>query len=91
MLRAALGKDEPEDRRTALALTMRPSPVKTDGGRVRHPINFKAHDDRGAVAWALLHGIETGWFSYDGGGFLEWSARGLSAYPGACVAPGYLI
>jgi hypothetical protein len=52
-----------------------PCACKPDTGTVHWPINhfgLPAND----VAWALIHGIEDGWFAHDRSGFLHWTGQG---------------
>ncbi len=71
---AAIDAPEPASRRGRLAYST-PSACKPDTGAVHWPINHPAlpADD---VAWALIHGIEDGWFAHDRSGFLHWTELG---------------
>lgn len=75
---AAIGAPEPASRRGMLAFST-PSACKPDTGAVHWPVNhpgLPAND----VAWALIHGIEDGWFAHDRSGFLHWTEQGRERY-----------
>jgi hypothetical protein len=71
---AAIGAYEPASRRGMLAFST-PSACKSDTGAVHWPINHPGLP-RKVVAWALIHGIEGGWFAHDRSGFLHWTGQG---------------
>lgn len=73
-----IGATEPESRTAALLKFMQPIPSSTESGSVRYPINgrLKGEDK----VWALIYGIEDGWFEYDRSGFLQWSDYGRDRY-----------
>lgn len=72
---AAIDSDEPDDKGVLLQLFAPPTlchmqqgPVwAVNRGREQHP------EDK---AWGLVVGIERGWFAYDRGGYLRWTAKG---------------
>jgi hypothetical protein len=71
---AAIGASEPASRRGMLAFGT-PSACKPDTSAVHWPVNhpgLPAND----VAWALIHGIEDGWFAHDRSGLLHWNGQG---------------
>lgn len=76
---AAIDEDEPESRRAAILALSRPLPCKPDKGAEYWPINHPALPAP-TLAWALIHGIEDGWFSYDRSGFLHWTEQGRTRY-----------
>lgn len=71
---AAINAPEPASRFGMLAFST-PSACKPNTGAVHWPVNHPALPAND-VAWALIHGIEDGWFAYDRSGLLHWSARG---------------
>jgi hypothetical protein len=75
---AAIDAHEPASRRGMLAFST-PSACKPDTGAVHWPINHPALPGN-EVAWALVHGIEDGWFAYDRSGFLHWTGQGRERY-----------
>lgn len=36
--------------------------------------------DRNAVAWGMITGIERGWLAHDRGGFLGWTVKGRGQF-----------
>ncbi|WP_066213205.1 hypothetical protein [Blastomonas sp. CCH5-A3] len=71
---AAIGAPEPASRRGALAFSA-PSACKPDTGAVHWPVNHPGLSVND-VAWALIHGIQDGWFAHDRSGFLHWTEQG---------------
>jgi len=76
---AAIAAPEPASRRTGILSLSRPLPCKPDKGAEHWPINHPALP-ADTLAWALIHGIEDGWFAYDRAGFLHWTAQGRERY-----------
>ncbi len=80
---AALEAPEPMDGSApVLAAFDMPMPCQSDGSgkksRTRWPINTMRalrSEESARVAWAYIHGIESGWFQNDGG-YLHWSQKG---------------
>lgn len=71
---AAIDASEPASRCGMLAFGT-PSACKPDTSAVHWPINhpgLPAND----TAWALIHGIEDGWFAHDRSGLLHWTEQG---------------
>lgn len=71
----ALGQECPSDPREILCGFMRPSPVIADDKVERWPVNT-GRAEAGETAWAMVVGIETGWFAKDRSGHLEWTRLG---------------
>lgn len=71
---AAIDAPEPASRRGMLAFST-PSACKPDTGAVHWPVNHPCLPAN-EVAWALIHGIEDGWFAHDRSGFLHWTELG---------------
>jgi hypothetical protein len=76
---AAIGAAEPCDRRSGILSLSAPLPCKPDNGPAHWPINHPALPAP-VIAWALIHGIEDGWFAYDRAGFLHWTVLGRDRY-----------
>jgi hypothetical protein len=74
----AIDAPGPASRRGMLAFST-PSACKTDTATVHWPINHPALP-ASEVAWALIHGIEDGWFAHDRSGFLHWTDQGRERY-----------
>ncbi|MBD8737042.1 hypothetical protein [Sphingomonas sp. CFBP 13706] len=76
-----LGATEPINRASIIRELGKPSACNSEGkkGGERWPINGKASslEDQ---AWAMIFGIEDGWFEYDRAGFLQWSVKGRDRY-----------
>jgi len=75
---AAIDTHEPASRRGIMSFST-PSACMPDTGTVQWPVNYPglpAND----VAWALIHGIEDGWFAHDRSGFLHWTEQGRERY-----------
>lgn len=70
-----LGVACPRDPREILCNFYRPSPVKGDDKVERWPVNT-GRADAGDTAWAMVIGIETGWFTMDRAGHLAWTQLG---------------
>lgn len=80
----ATGCEEPRQRTANLRRFDAPSPCTPGSGSTHWPINafnMTCED----VAWAMIHGIEDGWFAYRSG-HLEWSALGRERH--GADAPG---
>ena len=75
---AAIDVPEPTNRRGMLAFSA-PTPCKPDKGTIHWPINHPALPAND-LAWALIHGIEDGWFAHDRSGFLHWTEQGRERY-----------
>lgn len=75
---AALDAPEPAGRCGLLAFSG-PSPCKPGNGPAHWPINHPALPAN-AVAWALIHGIESDWFAHDRAGLLQWTASGRERF-----------
>ena len=75
---AAIDAAEPADRCGLLAFS-RPSPCQPGNGPAHWPINHPALAAN-AVAWALIHGIESRWFAHDRAGFLHWTEAGRERF-----------
>lgn len=71
---AAIDAPEPASRRGMLAFSA-PCARKPGTGAVHWPVNHPALPAN-EVAWALIHGIEDGWFAHDRTGFLHWTELG---------------
>lgn len=71
---------EPSDRSTTIRSFLAPSLCKPDHGSAYWPINAPhglcAEDE----AWAMIHGIEDGWFAHDRSGFLHWTEQGRARH-----------
>jgi len=50
------------------------------GAKARWPVNMKLSLNAGGSVWALVRGLEAGWLTYDGSGYIVWSPRGVAAY-----------
>ena len=50
------------------------------GAKARWPVNTKLSLNAGGSVWALVRGLEAGWLTYDGSGYIVWSPRGVAAY-----------
>jgi hypothetical protein len=76
-----LGATEPTDRASIIRELGKPSPTNPEGkkGGEHWPINGKASSAEDH-AWAMIFGIEDGWFEYDRAGFLQWSMKGRDRY-----------
>jgi hypothetical protein len=74
----AIDAHEPASRCGMLAFST-PCACKRDKGAIHWPVNHPAllAND---VAWALIHGIEDGWFAHDRSGFLHWTEQGRERY-----------
>lgn len=75
---AAIDAPEPASRHGMLAFGT-PSACKPDTGSVHWPISHPGLPAN-EVAWALIHGIEDGWFAHDRSGFLHWTEQGRERY-----------
>lgn len=75
---AAIDAPEPATRCGLLAFS-KPSPCQPDKAAAHWPINHPALPAN-AVAWALIHGIESGWFAHDRAGFLQWTKGGRERF-----------
>lgn len=76
---AAIEAAEPQDRRSGILSLSAPSPCQQEKGPAHWPINHGPMD-AAVIAWAILHGIEDGWFAYDRSGFLHWTRQGRERY-----------
>ncbi len=76
---AAIGADELRDRRQGILSLLPPSPCKPEGQAAYWPINHPPMPAN-TLAWAIVHGIEDGWFAHDRSGFLHWTATGRDRY-----------
>ncbi|MFQ3621914.1 MAG: hypothetical protein SNJ73_00060 [Acetobacteraceae bacterium] len=76
---AAIDAPEPQNRRSHILTLSRPLPCKPDKGAEHWPINHPRMSGD-TLAWALIHGIEDGWFAYDRSGFLYWTSAGRERY-----------
>jgi hypothetical protein len=70
-----LGVACPSAPRNILCEFDRPSPVRGDDKVERWPVNT-GMADAGDTAWAMVIGIETGWFTMDRSGHLAWTQLG---------------
>lgn len=77
-LMAAIDAPGPASRCGMLAFST-PSACKPDTGAIHWPVNHPALPAND-VAWALIHGIEDGWFAHDRSGFLHWTEQGRKLY-----------
>ncbi len=75
---AAIDAPEPAIRRGMLAFST-PCACKPDTGAVHWPINYPTLPAN-EVTWALIHGIEDGWFAHDRSGFLHWTEQSRERY-----------
>lgn len=75
---AAIDAPEPAGRCGLLAFS-KPSPCQPGNSPAHWPINHQALPAN-AVAWALIHGIESGWFTHDRAGFLQWTEAGRERF-----------
>jgi hypothetical protein len=75
----AAGAIEPDDRSAAIRAFSVPMANKQDNGSEHWPINGGSHcaEDQ---AWAMIHGIEDGWFAHDRAGFLQWTQLGRDRF-----------
>lgn len=79
-LLAWLGSQEPENRAASIRVMADPSAF-SDGDGMRRPINSRGREASSeAEAWAVIHGIEDGWMTYDRRGYLQWSDLGQNRY-----------
>lgn len=74
----AIDAPEPVGRCGLLAFS-KPSPCQPGNGATHWPINHPSLPAN-TVAWALIHGIESGWFTYDRAGFLQWTEAGRERF-----------
>jgi hypothetical protein len=87
---AAINSSEPADRQAIIfEHLMPPSPVKSEKGPERWPINssFSEADTAANRAWAHIIGIEAGWFGYDRSGFLGWTVKGRQRFGALYTTP----
>ncbi|MDP3549328.1 MAG: hypothetical protein Q8R81_02920 [Novosphingobium sp.] len=70
----AMNAAEPAERCGLLAFS-RPMPCQPGKAPAHWPINHPALAAND-VAWALIHGIESGWLAHDRAGFLHWTEAG---------------
>lgn len=70
-----LGVASPADPNTILCNFPRPGSVTADDNVERWPVNT-GRDEPGDTAWALVIGLETGWFAKDRSGHLQWTRLG---------------
>lgn len=77
-LLAAIDAPEPAARCGLLAFSQ-PSPCQPGNAPAHWPINHPALPANN-VAWALIHGIESGWFAHDRAGFLHWTEAGRDRF-----------
>ncbi|SAL84905.1 hypothetical protein AWB68_07489 [Caballeronia choica] len=75
----AVDSPEPSDQAATLLDFSTPHACKQDGGRESWPINGGSRDVF-RRAWGIIIGIERGWFTYNRGGFLNWSEAGRCRY-----------
>lgn len=75
-----MGGCEPDDPNAIIRSFLTPSLCKPDHGSAYWPINAPhglcAEDE----AWAMIHGIEDGWFAHDRSGFLHWTEQGRARH-----------
>lgn len=76
----AIGTKEPGDRASTILGFSAPSLCRQDKGQEHWPINVSHSSGPFAEAWAMLHGIEDGWFKYDRSGFLQWTQTGRDRF-----------
>ena len=76
---AAIDAHEPQNRRSHILTLSRPLCCKPDNGAEHWPVNHPPMSGD-TLAWALIHGIEDGWFAYDRSGFLHWTSEGRERY-----------
>lgn len=74
----AIEAPEPADQCGMLRFS-EPRPCTPDTGATHWSINHAALE-ADTVAWAIIHGIEDGWFAYDRSGFLHWTAQGRERF-----------
>lgn len=75
---AAIDAPEAAERCGLLAFS-RPMPCQPGKAPAHWPINHPALPAND-VAWAMIHGIESGWFAHDRAGFLHWTDAGRDRY-----------
>lgn len=75
-----MGACEPADRSGTIRKFSAPMGNKQDGGAEHWPINTAHGVCAEDNAWAIIHGIEDGWFAHDRSGFLQWSQVGRDRY-----------
>jgi hypothetical protein len=71
-----LGPCEPDDRAAVIRQFCAPSLCRQDSGSEFWPINIGPGIVAEEQAWAVIHGIEDGWFAHDRAGFLQWTQLG---------------
>lgn len=75
-----LGACEPDDRAAIIRQFGAPSLCKQDSGSEYWPINIGPGIVAEDQAWAIIHGIEDGWFAHDRAGFLQWTQLGRDRF-----------
>lgn len=84
-----MGSSEPKDRAERLLTVTKPSPI-TEGKATYYPVNMYLDAERfpseSDCAWAVIHGLEDGWFETSREGYLRWSAKGYEIRMGAIAA-----
>jgi hypothetical protein len=75
---ARMGPCEPDDR-AAVIRQFCAQPVQ-DSGSEFWPINIGPGIVAEEQAWAVIHGIEDGWFAHDRAGFLQWTQLGRDRF-----------
>lgn len=79
---AHLGSQEPADKPGLMHQFMRPSQCES-----RWPINTASSATSFDKAWALIVGIETGWFKHDRSGHLQWTQAGRDKFTAVVGVP----
>jgi hypothetical protein len=75
-----IGGTEPVDRSSTIRRFTAPSLCQQDSGSEHWPINVGRGIGAELEAWAMIHGMEDGWFAHDRSGFLQWTRIGRDRY-----------
>lgn len=76
----ALAACEPSDRAGFIRRFSAPILSMQDSGSEYWPINIGPGLAAEDQAWAIIHGIEDGWFAHDRAGFLQWTRLGRDRF-----------
>lgn len=71
-----LGAAAPASRQEMLEACNAPSPCSQEKGQSSWPVNISTKTPAQQAAWALVIGIEEGWFAQSRSGLLNWSEAG---------------
>lgn len=87
-----LGIKSPLNPAMSIRKFMAPSPCQSDGPKspVNWPVNTAFSDTApGKNAWAMIWGIDNGWFGYRGP-YINWTDKGRQLYAAKANAPTYV-